>query len=188
MESHQWNRWTGTLSSYIYIKTFDNILYLTARLWDKQINDILVSLLIFSTFIERWSINQLSRSHGLEPIWLKIPLDNIEIRKKLNKKDPALWRIVAHIDLHFYSWMTRIWARPPRVRSTLPPRSWSWPTSCWGAPSSSMLEGRDTRWGGTRWTTSPPPDWADWDTASLTEVGFSAQRKRFWVDLDKVQG
>ena len=62
------------------------------------------------------------------------------------------------------------WARPPKVRSTLPPRSWSWPTSCWGAPSFSMWAGRGTRWGGTRWTSSPPPDWADWDTVSPTEV------------------
>ena len=35
---------------------------------------------------------------------------------------------------------------------------------------SSMWGARGTRWDGTLWTSSPPPDWADSGTASLTGV------------------
>ena len=75
------------------------------------------------------------------------------------------------------------WLPPPRVPTTLPPPSWSWLISWWEGRWSWMSEGRGTRWGGTRWTNSPPPDWGDWGTASLTEVGTEWSVSGQWYSL-----
>ena len=48
---------------------------------------------------------------------------------------------------------------------------------------SSMSGARGTRWDGTPWTSSPPPDWADSGTASLTGVRVTLLSTQSQMDI-----